>query len=172
MSATAYVTPDTILSRTRETEPRVRFSEQRIALQVEVAADRRRIFDALTLPEYIETWLSLPCAHSGCRTIASQADNSYRLDHYAADGLDLSILGSYRVCRRGKMFFSWHKSRAVDGSEFLPGSAVQIRLYGDFARSTLCLSHTGYFSKGEYQWHCELWNRSLRKLQQLFPAHS
>lgn len=172
MSATAYLTPDTILPRTRKTKPRVRLSEQRIALQVNVAADRRRIFDALTLPEYIETWLSLPCAHTGCLTIASQADSSYRLDHYAEDGLDLSISGSYRVCRRGKMFFSWRKSRALDGSEFLPESAVQIRLYGDFARSTLCLSHTGYFSEGEYRWHSELWNRSLRKLQQLFPALS
>jgi uncharacterized protein YndB with AHSA1/START domain len=172
MNATAYLTPDTILPRARKTKTRVGFSEKCIALQVDITADRRRIFDALTLPEYIETWLSLPCAHTGCHTIASQADSSYRLDHYAAGGLDLSISGSYRVCRRGKMFFSWRKSRAFDGSESLPESAVQIRLYGDFARSTLCLSHTGYFSKGEYRWHTELWNRSLRNLQQLFPSSS
>ena len=171
MSATAYLTPETTLTRTRSTKPRASFKEQRIALQMNVHADRRRIFDALTLPEYIETWLSLPCAHSDCRTVASQTDSFYRLDHYAADGLDLSITGSYRVCRRGKMFFSWRKSRACDGSALLPESSVMIRLYGDFSRSTLCFSHAGYFSNDEYYWHSELWKRSLKKLQQLFPTH-
>jgi uncharacterized protein YndB with AHSA1/START domain len=170
MSATAILTPKKVIGPKRQLEAQEgrRSLNRSIALRVEIGADRRRIFDALTVPEYIETWLSLPCRHSECRTIASQADHCYRLDHYAADKLELSITGSYRACRRGKVFFTWCKSDARLEPESVFESLVRIRLYGAFAKSTLCLSHTGIFSETEYRWHRELWNRSLAKLQSLF----
>jgi hypothetical protein len=166
MSATAILTPGKSLRHNRKVEGRA--TTRRIALRVEVAADRRRIFDALTVPEYIETWLRIPSANADCHTVASQADDCFRLDHYAADRLELSITGSYRVRRRGKMFFSWCKSLPCDEPVEVPESLVLIRLYGAFAKSTLCLAHTGLFSECEYRWHRELWNRSLAQLQALF----
>ncbi|HEY6488283.1 MAG: SRPBCC domain-containing protein [Terracidiphilus sp.] len=166
MSATAILTPQENVSRSRKVQARGR--ERRIALRLDVAADRRRIFDALTVPEYIETWLSFPCTHVDCRTIASQANDHYRLDHYAADRLDFSITGAYHVCRRGKLFFTWRKAQASGDQEAAHEGMVLIRLHGAFAKSTLCLAHTGFFSEREYRWHRELWNRSLTKLQALF----
>lgn len=166
MSATAILTPQESIGRSLKVQVRAR--ERRIALHADLAADRRRIFDALTVPEYIETWLSLPCTHVDCRTTASQENERYRLDHYAAGRLDLSIAGAYHVCRRGKMSFTWRKTGISDGQATTHESIVLIRLYGAFAKSTLCLVHTGFFSESEYRWHHELWNRSLAKLQTLF----
>jgi uncharacterized protein YndB with AHSA1/START domain len=166
MSATAILTPQESLGRSRKVQARA--SERRITLRIELAADRRRIFDALTVPEYIETWLSLPCTHVDCRTIASRTSDYYRLDHYAANRLDFSITGLYHVCRRAKMSFTWRKTEVSGDQGGVSESRVLIRLYGDFAKSTLSLAHTGFFSESEYRWHGELWDRSLTKLQALF----
>lgn len=168
MSATTLLQPQTHFPRSRERHARPNLRAQQIEMQATVNADKRRIFDALTLPEYTETWLSLPCNHTDCHTVASQTDDCFRFDHYVAGALDLSITGSYDVCRRGKLSFTWHKSGALHRPEDSPETEVLIRLHGAFASSTLCLSHTGFFSADEYRWHREMWRLSLRKLQSLF----
>jgi uncharacterized protein YndB with AHSA1/START domain len=170
MSATACLTPDNTLPQSRGTQAQTRSRERRVALRVTVAADRRRIFDALTLPEYIETWLTIPCSDPEGRLVASQINGLFRFDHHSARGLDLCIGGAYRVCRRGKMSFTWCKWQPPEEPDCATDSLVIIRLYGAFAKSTLCLAHTGLFSENEYRWHGELWDRSLRKLQSLFLA--
>jgi Activator of Hsp90 ATPase homolog 1-like protein len=168
MSATAYMTPETTLPESGFTRTRGRSKERHVALRVTVGADRRRIFDALTLPEYIEAWLTIPCSDSDCRLVALQKNGVFRFDHLSPAGLDLCIGGAYRVCRRGKMFFTWRKWHPVEHPACVPDSLVVIRLYGAFAKSTLCLAHSGFCSESEYRWHSELWDRSLRKLQSLF----
>jgi uncharacterized protein YndB with AHSA1/START domain len=172
MSATAILTPETTPTKIVGDKPRAHVSQRRIAMRIDVDANKRRIYDALTIPEYIEAWLSLPGNHTGGRTMASQADKTFRFDHYTHDRLDLSITGSYRACRRGRMFFSWRKSSAFNESRLAPESLVQIRLYGAFTKSILCLSHTGFCSDTEFRWHSEMWNRSLKKLQSLFPPRN
>jgi uncharacterized protein YndB with AHSA1/START domain len=171
MCATSLIPPQPTVRR----GPRHPFSnrvvEREIALHMTLSADRRRIFDALTLPEYIETWLSLPGEHSNCRTVAARTENGYQLDHYGLDRLDFSISGNYRVCRRARMLFTWRKSSATSDPLSTPESLVLIRLYGAFAQSTLLLTHTGRFSESEYGWTCDLWTLSLRKLQTLFSIH-
>jgi hypothetical protein len=153
MSATTSFPQQSSFRRTHETNLRVNARESQIAMRATLKADKRRIFDALTLPEYMETWLCLPCSHSSCRTTASQTGSRFRFDHFVADALDLSITGCYQVCRRGKMSFTWQKS---------------IRLYGEFACSTLCLTHSGFLSPDEHRWHSDMWQLSLTKLQALF----
>ena len=168
MSATAYLSPETVHSPLR-TKARARTLQRHIAMRVVVGADRRRIYDALTVPEYIEAWMTLPGDHPGCHMVASQTGGVFRFDHFGDRGHDLSISGSYRVCRRGKLFFSWRRWAATDDLSRSSDSLVVIRLYGAFAKSTLCLEHTGLFSDNEYRWHKALWERSLSKLQSLFP---
>jgi hypothetical protein len=172
MSATAYLSPETTTSQRRTSKTRTQDQEKHIALRVTVCADRRRILDALTIPEYVEAWLTLPCDHAGCRLAASQRDGLFRFDHHNAHGLDLSISGAYRVCRRGKLFFTWRKWLPFDERAFALESMVVIRLYGAFSKSTLCLAHTGFFSENEYLWHGRMWERSLEKLQSLFQPRS
>ncbi len=112
MSATTLFPPQSSFRGTRETNPRPNVHERQIAMRTTLRADKRRIFDALTLPEYRETWLCLPCSHSNCRTTASQTGSHFRFDHYVAGALDLSITGCYQACRRSKMSFTWHRTEA------------------------------------------------------------
>jgi uncharacterized protein YndB with AHSA1/START domain len=148
-----------------------RIAEREIAFHMTVSADRRRIFDALTVPEYVETWLSLPGEHSECQTVASRTDDGYRLEHYDAGGnLDFSIAGTYRVCRRGKLLFTWRKHPAASEPRRSDESLVMIRLNGAFAESTLLLTHTGLFSASDYDWTRALWTLSLTKLQTIFST--
>jgi uncharacterized protein YndB with AHSA1/START domain len=168
MSATTLFPPQSSFRRIRETNPRPNACERQIEMRATLRADKRRIFDALTLSEYRETWLCLPCSHSNCHTTASQTGSHFRFDHYVDGALDLSITGCYQACRRSKMSFTWHRTEAHPKSEHSSESIVQIRLYGEFASTALCLTHAGFFSKDEYAWHSDMWQLSLDKLQSLF----
>jgi uncharacterized protein YndB with AHSA1/START domain len=168
MSATALFPTQTHFARAHERTSSESPRERQIELRATLNADKRRIFDALTLPEYAETWLCLPCKHTNCHTIASESNGRFRFDHFVAGAIDLSISGAYHVCRRGKMSFTWQKSTPLQRHETAPETVVLIRLHGEFASSTLCLSHSGLFSTDEYRWHHEMWQSSLRKLQSLF----
>jgi uncharacterized protein YndB with AHSA1/START domain len=141
--------------------------DQHIAITTKVNADRRRIFDALTLPEYMETWFCLPGSDSASRLAASHTGDRYCLERFAAGGVDICITGSYHVCRRGKLLFTWKKSTSPVPTA-IPETNVSIRLLGAFTQSTVCLYHTGCFSEGEFLWHQEMWNLSLDKLRLLF----
>ncbi len=168
MSATILIPPPARSTLSREINSRINTLESQIELHATVNADKRRIFDALTLPEYMEAWLCLPCNHSNCHTTASQTGSCFRFDHFVDGMLDLTITGSYRICRRSKMCFSWRKNRAIRRPESSPETHVLIRLDGAFASSNVRVSHTGFFSKDEYSWHRGMWQMSLKKLQSLF----
>ena len=139
-------------------------SGMHIAVTVTVNADRHRIFQALTISEYMETWLCPPGNESDRKTIAQRTADGFRIENSGAGGAEFYIAGSYRVCRRSKMIFTWIKHA---GSEVF-SSLVKIRLYGDFSRTRLYLSHTGLASAAERAWHQELWDASLRRLGSLF----
>ena len=142
--------------------------KRNIALSVTVDTDKRRLFDVLTLPEYLEAWLSLPCDHAGCHITATQTEKDYRLDHYATGGLDLSIAGSYRARRRSKIAFTWRKTQPAHPHPNAADTLVHIRLEGAFARTIVHVDHSGFFTAEDHRWHHELWFLSLNKLHTLF----
>src|SRR6202012_2876732 len=110
MNATALLVPKQTPSAERTRGFRSEAAERSILRNVTVAADKRRLFDALTLPEYREAWLVVPGNSSTRHTMASSTDDAYRLDHFVDGSLEFSIIGAYRVCRRAKMAFTWRKS--------------------------------------------------------------
>ena len=135
-----------------------------IAMTVSVNAERHRLYQALTLPEYIEAWVRLPRARGYEQVTATCTSEGYRLVVRSGDGPEISIAGKYRVSRRSKIVFTWKRGNAPTS---LP-SLVTIRLLGDFARTTLYLAHSGLASKAEFAWHRELWEGSLERLCTLF----
>lgn len=143
---------------------KLRISKWTIAMALSINTNVRRIFQALTVPEYQEAWFSMPGHGPDCHLSASRTTECFRIDRHRGDRIDLSIVGSYRTCRRGKLCFTWQKHAASN----FPESLVQIRLYGDFGRSTLRLHHDGLVSRAEYLWHQEMWEMSLAKLAALF----
>jgi len=136
-------------------------------MSVSVNAERHRLFQALTLPEYMEAWMRIPGFRGNEQIAVTCTSESYRILASDSHGMQVSIAGVYRVSRRGKMIFTWKKGPAPNAGL----SLVTIRLIGDFARTTLLLSHGGLLSKTEYNWHRAFWEGSLGRLQSLFQSH-
>jgi uncharacterized protein YndB with AHSA1/START domain len=134
--------------------------------RVSVGADKTRIFQALTVPEYMETWLSFPGRGARMLIASSLTPNEYRIDQYAPSGPVQKISGCYRVLRRSKLIFTWIK----DGWLPSQSSVVWLRLIGDFSRTTVSLHHVSLPSREEQQWHQQLWDASLAKLSSLFTT--
>jgi hypothetical protein len=126
-------------------------------------ADRSRILHALTVPEYMEAWLCLP-GDTMPSVSASRTANGYRIQRYGPHGVEIDIFGFYRTFRRSKLLFTWQRNAGEAG----PASLVLIRLYGEFARTRLCLYHVGLGSAEEHAWHLEMWKGSLDRLRALF----
>ena len=133
---------------------------------VRVNADAHRISRALTVPEYLEAWISIPGAAPGSVTLASSEDNGYRLDHFSAHRSNLTIAGSYVFCHLRKMRLFWRKT----SNDKCVVSVVDFRLRGDFGSSVVELRHTALASADEHAWHDALWQNSFEKLALLFGS--
>jgi uncharacterized protein YndB with AHSA1/START domain len=133
-----------------------------ISVTASVNADRHRLFQALTVPEYIEAWFSAPGAIEGRTEVFSIAD-FLSISYSSVRGGRFTILCAYKVCRRNKLLLTWEHV-ALSGAT---PSMVKIRLLGDFGRTTVHVTHIGV-SPSNQQWHTALWESSLRKLGKLF----
>lgn len=127
-----------------------------------IPAERRRVYCALTLPEYMESWLSIPGAAPGCVTVETdnQSFSIYCLD---VESARLSIRCSYRTCNNKRLLFDWK----CDSLRTARTCLVQIRLVGEFERTNLELIHLG-LDPSKINWHHELWDKSLARLSSLF----
>lgn len=156
----------TMAAEARRDSPWGDYSATEIALSMNIEADKRRVLLALTLPEYLETWISYPECRRGCMVRALRIACSYRID-FVYDGLlDASISGSFRMLQDDKLLLTWRRFGVCEDAQ----SVVNILLQGGGSTSLLELRHTGLPSKAEYEWHQKLWRASLRNLSQLFPS--
>lgn len=126
-----------------------------------VNADRSRLFQALTLPEYMDAWLVAPFALPGSTSVTVGPDCF--LVSYKRNGREERFVGSYKVLRRGKVQFSWKR----DSFDETTSSLVRIRLMGDFERTTVHLTHMGLDAMEQANYRA-LWEASLEKLARLF----
>ncbi len=134
-----------------------------IAMAIKVNADTRRICQALTVPEYLEAWICIPGQQAGSQVVACEHGNGYRLDHYAAGRVALSIYGSYRFRHQRKMRLFWRTTHRPDCTE----SLVDFRIRGNFSSSILELRQIALASAEDYLWHRKLWQNSLQTLASL-----
>jgi uncharacterized protein YndB with AHSA1/START domain len=134
-----------------------------IAMRVTIRSDANRIFQALTQPEYLETWIAIPGALADSHLIATQNLSSFRLDLYRNGVRDLTIEGEYKVRRRRKMLFTWRTA----GHSMKAESLVYIGLHGNFNETVLELHHRGISSPQEHAWQLEMWCESLNRLDRL-----
>ena len=133
-----------------------------ISAMTSVNADRNRIYQALTIPEYIEAWFSVPCSTAG-RSGAIGAEDFFSINYGCTLHTYCRILCSYKVRRRSKLVFTWQHSAPAEATS----SLVKIRLLGDFGRTTVHVTHVGLTLSDE-QWHEDLWTSSLLRLNKLF----
>jgi uncharacterized protein YndB with AHSA1/START domain len=137
-----------------------------ISMSVDVDADARRLFQALTMPEYIEAWIKIPDNSNDSMTFAAPEANGYRLDHYAGGRKAVSINSSFLFCHQRKMRMSWRKTH----EQFRADSVVDFRLRGNFGSSVLELRHLALPTADEHRWHQRLWLGSLAKLTSLLRS--
>lgn len=133
-----------------------------VIAQQSVNADRDRIFQVLTVSEYVDAWFSAPGSIARSTEISSGPDCflvSYRLQ----DGREERFVGYYKVLRRSKIYFTWSR----DGYEAESSSLVKIRLRGDFGRTTVHVTHLG-LDESEHSHYSLLWEASLGRLASLF----
>jgi len=133
---------------------------------IHVDADAHRISRALTEPEYLEAWISIPGAAPGSFTLASPEENGYRLSHFSARHSALIIKSSFVFCHVRKMRLFWRKTSHASSAE----SIVDFRIRGNFGSSVVELRHTALASADEHAWHEALWRCSLGKLALLFGS--
>jgi uncharacterized protein YndB with AHSA1/START domain len=127
-----------------------------------VNADRHRIYQALTEPEYVEAWFSAPGALAGSTAVFSQ-ENSLSIRYFCTPQQQFRILCSYQVRRRSKLVFTWQHFLYAEATS----SVVKIRLHGDFGRTIVHVTHVGLTQSEQELYEC-LWVSSLRKLSKLF----
>lgn len=133
-----------------------------VTVQRSVNADRSRLFQALTLPEYIDAWFVAPDAAAGS-TVVTMGPDCFVVSYRLLDGRERRFVGSYKVLRRAKIQFAWRQ----DSFEETESSLVRIRLQGDFGRTTVQVTHVG-LSESEQSHYRLLWEASLQRLASLF----
>jgi hypothetical protein len=137
-----------------------------VFLTIGVDADARRISQALTEPEYLEVWITMPdlvllSGHvEGSQTVATKTADGYRLDQYRAGRVVASFVGSFLFCHQRKMRLSWRNVARPDVEE----SLVDFRIRGNFGGCILELRHMVLQSAGDFLWHHQLWSASLARL--------
>jgi hypothetical protein len=155
--------PLSCFSKKRKVARKPQSWNRSIALSVAVDADARRICQALTEPEYLETWVLMPNQADDSRIVASRTSDGYRLDQVCAGLSIATLVGSFLFCHQRKMRIIWRKGTAHDGSQ----SLVDLRVRGNFASSILELRHTALPSAAELNWHQQFWRKSLVRLASL-----
>ena len=133
-----------------------------VCVQQSVNADRSRLFQALTVPEYIDAWLVAPDAVPGSTSV-TMGPNCFVVSYRSRNGREERFVGSYKVLRRGKVQFTWRRDNFHETS----CSLVKIRLLGNFERTTVHLTHVG-LDEVERRDYRALWEASLDKLARLF----
>ena len=127
-----------------------------------VDANRSRIFQALTIAEYMEAWFVAPDMIAGSATVLTEPD-CFLVSYNSCERGRQSFVGSYKQLRRGKVQFWWRRDSFGETNS----SLVKVRLQGDFGRTTVLLEHTG-LDGPEQLWYRMLWEASLERLATLF----
>lgn len=127
-----------------------------------IRADRSRLFMALTVPEYVEAWFSIPGAAPGYTRVLGTG-GGFSIRGIREENAWLRLTCTYKVCRRSKLIFTL--MHAISGD--MNSSLVRIRLQGDFDRTTVHVTHDG-LSPIDQPWWQSVWEVSLENLGRLF----
>lgn len=135
-------------------------SSREIAVRISLHAEPLRVFHALTVPEYRETWVSLPDGKEGYSVAASESEASYRIELSRGGVPEVRISGIYYLRQPDAMVFSWRACSTTITRE----TTVHIHLKKNAGRCMLDLRHRGFTSVPDRLWHRRFWILSLERL--------
>jgi uncharacterized protein YndB with AHSA1/START domain len=136
-------------------------SDVRVSMTIQ--AEWRRILNALAVPEYIDTWMTMPGVERlECRPEQDHSGD-FRIDFLIAGAPPKTIFGSCIRTRPDEISYLWEKVL----SDSTARSLVKMRLRRGPRRCTLHLTHQGLWGQMECEWYSAMWQRSLDKLRAL-----
>lgn len=141
------------------------FTQRRVEVSVTIPADIRRIFHALTIAEYLETWLCFPNCDPFGSVVVSQTQRGFDINLTLAHRRtpSLKIHAVYLTREPHEVAFSWVRQPASLNSE----TTVIIDLNGTHSSTSLHLSHAGFMDSSDRRWHEDTWRASLEKLRRV-----
>jgi hypothetical protein len=160
---TLFAPEEILLNAEYESSRRINTNAS-LSFSVSLNADRRRIFQVLTISEYMETWISIPGCQPDCPVFVTSDPTAFYVRYRDERGAQSALVGLYQTYRTSKTNILWRRTGVPESDT----SLVRIRLNGDFERTTLSLNHSGLNSHEERDWHSQLWARSLQRLTSLF----
>jgi len=134
-----------------------------VVLSFRFEADISRVFNALSIPEYIEAWLQAPDAEELRFAFDPAAQQTFRVDFYRAATVQATVHGSCCVQGANRVRYIWKTSSPLGSAE----TAVDMQLRLGLSGCILGLKHSGFQNVVESAWCCKMWYRSLERLGRL-----
>ena len=139
-----------------------------VRASVVIEAEWPRVLNAITVPEYLDVWITMPgverlecCAERG-------ALGSFRIDVFTAGALQSAIYGACIRSKPDEVSYVWERNRA----ERVEKSLVKLRVRGGPKRCSLQVKHRGLWDQEERDWYSMMWQESLNKLRVVMERRS
>src|SRR5579864_2190696 len=82
-------------------------NEKDVVLSSAFQTDHKRVLYALSIPEYIETWLQPPVGEDLHLVFNLGAREEFHLDFYRGNALQVSVRGACRVVSSNQIQYAW-----------------------------------------------------------------
>jgi uncharacterized protein YndB with AHSA1/START domain len=130
-----------------------------IVLSHRIEADPRRLFHAVSIPEYIEAWVQAPDLEE-LLVFEYVTHERFQIDLYREDAPRASIHGSARIVNKTQVNYIW-KTISPNG---ITHTTVDLTLMSGLDRCVLGLRHNGFHNTVERAWHSRMWMHSMKRL--------
>jgi hypothetical protein len=139
-----------------------------VTVSVEIEAERRRVLYALTIPEYLETWLQIPAADKLECLSKAKTPNSFHIDLYSLEFGSAKIEVFCLLLNSDRIIYLWKNACVGNKTETL----VDIRIMSAVGQCIVNVSHSGFGNVEESLWHSRMWRSSLNNLRRLMATVS
>jgi uncharacterized protein YndB with AHSA1/START domain len=132
-----------------------------VRISMTIQAEWGRILTALTVPEFMDTWLTMPGTERLECLPERNSPGNFRIDIFSGETYAKSIRVSCTRTKPDEISYLWDKA----SNENTAKSLVKMRLRGGPRRCSLHLTHHGLWGYEEYKWYSTMWQKSLDKLR-------
>ena len=137
--------------------------EKDVTLSLRIEADRSRVFYALSIPEYIETWFQLPAQDELRCVFHEPTEQTFGIDLYRAEELQARVHGSCSTMSSSQIRYSWRIKAGARNTD----TVADIQLLSALRGCTLTLKHRGFRDAIESEWYGKVWRQSFETLCRL-----
>lgn len=165
LQTTVVITTDRLRREALFGGARVRDSVQSLSVRTSAAFSvaPARLFYALTIPEYVETWLTAPDAVEVRCAGNPAAGEVLSIELHHNRHVVTTIFADYKSLSPQDIHMRWY----VRSSTHTHVTQVRIAIRTVRADVILRLRHAGFTNPSAWHWHQELWGMSLTKMQML-----